>query len=227
MDIAWNRSSLSSFLKCLQSLPNLHTLEIGRVNNFPTTELKYALMGVELPQIKSLILPPAAHFLLRHCRHVEDVVCVTGDLDMSPGGFLISLSSKRDSKVKRLAISLVTWDNPSRKRFSTLWDYGMITVTDCPRPQGLWPRVQCSPNSPSSSLTYIGTNTGKRDSCSTRSTEHAPQYWIWSVRARRSQTSPRSRSHIFPSSHLLWYVRACGGNVIATGIPWKVNWSGI
>ena len=161
MDITWNWSCFSSFVECLQSLPNLHTLEIGRVNNFATTHLKYVLMGVELPQIKTLILPPAAYPLLQCCRNVEDVVCVAGDLDMSPDEFLGSLPSKRDSNVKRLAIPLVGWDNPSRKRFDTPWDPGVIMVTDCLRPQGLWLRVQGSPNSPSSSLTYIGTITRK------------------------------------------------------------------
>ena len=180
MDITWDRSYFSPFVKCLQSLPNLHTLEIGRVNNFATAKLKYALMGVELPQIKTLTLPPAAYPLLQHCRDVEDIICVAEGRDITPDGFLGSLPSKRDPKVKRLAIPLVGWDNPSRKRFDTLWDPGVIMVTDCPRPQGLWLRVQDSQNSPSSSPTYIGpiTQEGDCNFCSTRLKWHAPQYRI-------------------------------------------------
>ena len=132
VDITWNWSCFSPFVKCLQSLPNLHTLEIGWVDNFATTQLKYTLMSVELPQIKTLFLPSAAYPLLQHCCNVEDVVCVARDRDTSPDGFLRSLPSKRDSKVKQLAIPLVGWDDPSRKRFDTLWDPGVIMVTDYP-----------------------------------------------------------------------------------------------
>ena len=49
--------------KCLQSLPNLHTLEVALaegVENTATTPLKKALGSVKLPQVKTLIIPPAA-----------------------------------------------------------------------------------------------------------------------------------------------------------------------
>ena len=124
MDIIWNKSSFPPFVKCLQSLPNLHTLEIGWVNSSATTELNDALTGAKLPQIKTLILPHAAHPLLQHCRDVEDVVCIAGNVSVSPDEFLGSLPFWRDSKVKRLAIPLVSWVNPSRKRFSALGSRG-------------------------------------------------------------------------------------------------------
>ena len=55
-------SALRSFVKCLKSLPNLHTLEIKcSESNYPTTPLKKVLKGVQLPQIKTLILPLTAH----------------------------------------------------------------------------------------------------------------------------------------------------------------------
>ena len=108
-------STLPSFVKCLEALPNLHTVEIGWADGAITASLKTALKRVKLPQIKSLILPPAAHPLLRHCRDVEDVVCVVKDKTTTSDEFLGSLTSNRNSKVKRLAIPLVLWSNPSRK----------------------------------------------------------------------------------------------------------------
>jgi hypothetical protein len=115
-----NVSKVPSFVKCLESLPNLHTLEITRVADYITTSLEKALKPVKLPQIKTLILPPAAHPLLEHCCNVEDVVCVIMSKTISSGEFLRSLASNRNSRVKRLAIPLFLWGNPSRKRFSAL-----------------------------------------------------------------------------------------------------------
>ena len=113
--LAWSKFSFPSFVKCLQSLPNIHTLEIGRLDGFDPTPLKNALKGVRLPQVKTLILPPSAYPLLQHYHGVEDVVCVVKYQNMSPDGFLRSLTSNRDSKVKRLAIPLDMWANPSRE----------------------------------------------------------------------------------------------------------------
>jgi len=109
----WKGSTIPLFVKCLESLPNLHTLEMGPVETI-ATPLKSALKGVKLPQIKTLIIPPAAHPLLRHCRNVEDVVCVVGSKPIHSEEFLRSLGFNQDSKVKQLAIPLVLWENPSR-----------------------------------------------------------------------------------------------------------------
>ena len=113
--LACTRYSIPLFVKCLKSLPNLHTLEIGCEENFATTPLKDALEDINLPQIKTLILPPSAHPLIRHSPDVEDVVCVVRHQTASPDGFLGSLASNRNSKVKRLAIPLILWGNPSSK----------------------------------------------------------------------------------------------------------------
>ena len=80
-----------------------------------TAALKRALWGVKFPYIKTLILPPTAHPLLEHCPDVEDIVCVARDERVSPDKLLGSLPSEQDSKVKRLAIPLVTCVNPRRK----------------------------------------------------------------------------------------------------------------
>lgn len=113
--LVWNNSTLPKFVKCLESLPNLRTLEIGRTGNHITTALENALKHVKLPQIKALILPPTAYPLLRPCCDVEDVVCVVEYYARTTNGFLTSLASNRDSKVRRLAIPLVSWGNPPRK----------------------------------------------------------------------------------------------------------------
>jgi hypothetical protein len=73
-----------------------------------------ALEHVQLPQIKTLILPDVAHPLLGCCREVEDVCVVMPWSDCSEP-FLISLASNRDSKVRRLSIPLWRLDRPSRK----------------------------------------------------------------------------------------------------------------
>ena len=105
-----------SFVKCLKSLPNLHTLLIACVEDSITTPLEKALRGVKLPQIKTLFLPPATYPLLKHCRNVEEVFCAFYRYETVPSdGFLRSLASNRESKIKRLAIPLVLWPSASRK----------------------------------------------------------------------------------------------------------------
>jgi hypothetical protein len=117
MRFLWKESTVPLFVKFLESLPNLHTLEIPRANVHVTVPLEKALKRIELPQIKTLIMHPATHPLLRHCHGVEDFVCVVRnmDTDIPSDRILSSLASNRDSKVERLAIPLVWWANPSRK----------------------------------------------------------------------------------------------------------------
>jgi len=113
--LMWDNTALPSFVRCLESLPNLHTLEIGRADDSITTPLKKALKRVKLPQIETLIVPPETYPLLRCCCDVEDVVCVTRDDTVFSDEFLGALASNRDSKVRRLAIPLVSWGDPYRK----------------------------------------------------------------------------------------------------------------
>ena len=104
------------FVKCLEFLPNLLTLEIAWSGVPLCRKLRKALKHVQLPQIKTLILPATAHPLLEHCPEVEDVVCVIGGRCVSSEEFLGSLASNRDSKVRRLAIPLTSvWDISFRK----------------------------------------------------------------------------------------------------------------
>ena len=133
--LSWNKSSFPPFVKCLESLPNLHTVEVGWVECSVTTLLKDALKGVKLPQIRSLILPSSAHPLLQHCHDVEDVVYVVRRETTVSDEFLRALASKQGSKVRRLAIPLTLWVNLSRKRSITLHDHRVNTMTDRPRRQ--------------------------------------------------------------------------------------------
>ena len=131
LDLIWNATLSFSFVKCLESLPNLHTLSIGGAYLPNTTSLTKAFKGLNLPQIKTLILHPRIYPLLKHCPNVEDVVCSTQEgTGPSFDGFLRSLMSNRDSKLKRLAIPLALLPDAPRKRSSTPWDPRMTTMTD-------------------------------------------------------------------------------------------------
>ena len=120
-----------SFVKCLESLPNLHTLSIGGAYLPNTASLTKVLEGVNFPQIKTLTLHPVIYPLLKHCPNVEDVVCRTrGITNPFCDGFLRSLMSNQDSKLKRLSIPLALLPDAHRKRSSTPWDPRMTTMTD-------------------------------------------------------------------------------------------------
>jgi len=122
--------TLAKFVKCLESLPNLHTLEVGCGLSSITTSLKNALDGVQLPQIKALIMSAPFYPLLEHCHNVEDVVWLVEYRTVSSDEVLGSLASNQDSKVKRLAIPLFSWGHSSRKRCGTLWGHWLRTVID-------------------------------------------------------------------------------------------------
>ena len=117
MHLPLTESTIPLFVECLESLPNLYTLVIPRADMRITGSLKKALKRIKLPQIKTLVIPHPIHFLLRHCHGVEDLVCVVRytNANTPSDRILSSLASNRDSKVKRLAIPLVSWANPSRK----------------------------------------------------------------------------------------------------------------
>jgi len=144
----WNNSSLPGFIKCLGSLPNLHTLEIGQVDYYPTPLLRSVLGDVELPQIKALILPPTAYPLLGKCPNVEEVVCVSMGMDFLFvfDEFCESLVSNPDSKVKRLTIPLISSSNPSSKRSNTPWDHRVGMMTDFLWLQDIWSHFRGSPS---------------------------------------------------------------------------------
>lgn len=119
MHFALNGAHIPLFVGCLKALPNLYALEIAKFNSSATEKFRTALWGVDLPQIKILILPATAHPLLEHCQEVEDV-CVVASWNVPPDVFLGSLPFNWNSKVRRLAIPLTKCDNPSRKSLRSL-----------------------------------------------------------------------------------------------------------
>ena len=72
------------FVECLTTLPNLHTLEIvsmseGRVVQSLATALEKRKRKIH--QVRTLVLPPAAHWLLRYCPNVKDLTCCAAKPD--------------------------------------------------------------------------------------------------------------------------------------------------
>ena len=130
----WNFPVFPLFVKCLESLPNLHTLAIGQPIGYITNSLKNALKRCKLPQIKALILPPGAYPLLNCCPNAEDVDCVVGDGTVSSKKLPGFLASIQVSKVKRLAIPLVSSCDASGKWSATPWYHRVRMMTDCLRP---------------------------------------------------------------------------------------------
>ena len=111
MDLTLTIVNIPLFVKCLDALPYLHTLEVAKSGSRISDHLMGALSNVKLPKIKRLILHAPFYPLLRKCPEVEDVVCVVLRDGEQPGEFLESLPPK----VRRLAIPLTGWYRPSRK----------------------------------------------------------------------------------------------------------------
>ena len=89
---------LSAFANCLQSLPNLHTLELCHVHQEMTTKLKKALEGVTIPSIRTVVLPTVAHHILRSCPNVVDVTCNVGD-----GSQILGTIASKCPEVERIS----------------------------------------------------------------------------------------------------------------------------
>jgi len=86
---------LPPFIRCLESLPNLHTLQLVHVHSEMTTTLKEAFEGHTFPRIRNVILPSCAHNILRCCPEVRQVVCNEDD-----GGKLITAIRRGCKKVE-------------------------------------------------------------------------------------------------------------------------------
>ena len=68
------------FVKCLTTLPNLHTLEMVSILKYEVvgafqTALRKEKPRLQLQRVRRLILPPAAYQLLGCCPNVEDLTC--------------------------------------------------------------------------------------------------------------------------------------------------------
>ena len=87
---------LPAFVNCLQSLPNLHTLELCHVDQKMEMVFKQAFDGVTIPSIRIVVLPTIAHYILRACPNVEDVTCNLGD-----GSQMVGIIASACPKVER------------------------------------------------------------------------------------------------------------------------------
>jgi len=94
------------FVECLTTLPNLHTLEIasmrgGGVARVFATALGERKTKLQLQQVRTLVLPPSAHPLLRYCPNVEDLTCCT----MKPNrSFVESLAAGGLDRIAKFSV---------------------------------------------------------------------------------------------------------------------------
>ena len=88
---------LPAFAEGLSHLPNLHTLRICHARRQLTTVLKDEFEGKQYPQIRTVVLPTCAHYILRACPNVLDVTCNEDD-----GSQLLSAMRKVCTQVEVL-----------------------------------------------------------------------------------------------------------------------------
>jgi hypothetical protein len=88
---------LPAFRRCLSALPNVHTIHVNHVHSQMTTALKTAFEGLQLPSVRTVILPTYAHELLRCCPDVRRVTCTSGD-----GSRLVTAIAKACKRVEVL-----------------------------------------------------------------------------------------------------------------------------
>ena len=91
------RTVLPAFARCLDALPNVHTLQIFRAHSQMTTALKEVFEGRSYPHIQTAVLPTLAHNVLRCCPAARTVICNAGD-----GSQLVTALAKGRKKVERL-----------------------------------------------------------------------------------------------------------------------------
>ncbi|CAE6415824.1 unnamed protein product [Rhizoctonia solani] len=73
------------FVRLLNLLPNVQTLEIPHAHGSMTKILKHHFGGNIFPSIQTVVLPTCAHEILRCCPGIRDITCNEGD-----GGTLVS-----------------------------------------------------------------------------------------------------------------------------------------
>jgi hypothetical protein len=91
---------VETFVRCLAVLPNLHTLEVISMGAQLSQYLRKALNGVELPQIRTLVLPSMAHCLLPHCPNLDDLTCTP----FSPNKEFVESLAIGKQKLRRFAV---------------------------------------------------------------------------------------------------------------------------
>ncbi|KIM83338.1 hypothetical protein PILCRDRAFT_819586 [Piloderma croceum F 1598] len=99
-------TALPAFAKCLQSLPNLHTLQIAGVYGQIATAIKTVFKGYCFSKIRTVILPPIAHHILGSCPQITDITC-TGYLE----NYFIRTIARRCKMVEALDIPIYSSEN--------------------------------------------------------------------------------------------------------------------
>jgi ABC-type arginine transport system permease subunit len=69
-------SVLSAYVRAIEALPNLHTLQVIHTHCKITTALKDSFAGRVFPKVQTVALPGHAHDILRSCPEVRKIICV-------------------------------------------------------------------------------------------------------------------------------------------------------
>ena len=89
---------LPACVRAIEALPNLHTLQIVRMDHKMSTLLKNAFKGHIFPQIRIISLPSRAHHILRRCPEVRKVICIS----QRNSSTLVSAIAKHCKKVEEV-----------------------------------------------------------------------------------------------------------------------------
>ena len=90
---------LPVWVRAMEALPNLHTLQIVGTGHKMTTVLKNAFKGHFFRQIRTISLPSRAHHILRRCPEVRKVICTSG-MDSSMLAGAIAKHCKKGEEVQ-------------------------------------------------------------------------------------------------------------------------------
>ena len=90
--------ALPACARAIEALPNLHTLQIIRMDSQMSTLLKNALKGCIFPQVRTISLTSRAHHILRCCPEVRKVICIS----RMDSRTLVSALAKRCKKVEEV-----------------------------------------------------------------------------------------------------------------------------
>ncbi|KAJ7457932.1 hypothetical protein B0H11DRAFT_2243143 [Mycena galericulata] len=77
VSLSWHRIGvvMPLFAQCLESLPNLDTLHILHLKSKGEKAVTAAFEDIELPNVRTIILPCSAYAILAACPNVRDVSC--------------------------------------------------------------------------------------------------------------------------------------------------------
>ena len=89
---------LPAWVRAIEALPNLHTLQIGGTHRQISTLLKNAFEGHIFPQVRTISLPSHAHHILRCCPEVKKVI----SSDRLDSRSLVSAIAKHCKKVEEV-----------------------------------------------------------------------------------------------------------------------------